>query len=316
MPRKDKKRGTAEPNTPDTQTKRLTPLDVQQKEFRVSSRPFRGYDEQEVDEFLDLVTEELARLHAENRRLQEDVEFRRTVPVDRDTALEADEVVRKAREEAARILAEVEARAERLRTRGRSDPGSIPGRSVDAVNRFLAREREFLQGLAGLIQQHAESVKADARSLRPTSDRPAEPAPPDTSEESEPVEIASDDAAGVESTFAEAAAEAEPDVAASGIEEEPSDEEPVVIPDEPEPGSELEAFAEGAEETDGGAGSHGQWAVRGMAGAAGTSHRWQEERAQVGRASDATAAMTATALSADDDTDEDRSLRELFWGED
>src|SRR5437773_9851661 len=119
MPRKDKKRGSAEPSTPDPQTKRLTPIDVQQKEFRVASRPFRGYDEQEVDEFLDLVTEELARLHADNRRFQEDVEFRRTVPVDRDSALEADEVVRRAREEAARILADAEARADRLRPQGR-----------------------------------------------------------------------------------------------------------------------------------------------------------------------------------------------------
>lgn len=47
---------------------RLTPIDVQQKEFRLA---FRGYNERDVDEFLDLVTEELAAYTEENRRLQD-----------------------------------------------------------------------------------------------------------------------------------------------------------------------------------------------------------------------------------------------------
>jgi DivIVA domain-containing protein len=47
---------------------RLTPIDVQQKEFRLA---FRGYNERDVDEFLDLVTEELAAFTEENRRLQD-----------------------------------------------------------------------------------------------------------------------------------------------------------------------------------------------------------------------------------------------------
>ena len=170
MPRKKKKQAPAEPESSlAPQTKRLTPIDVQQKEFRVASRPFRGYDEQEVDEFLDKVTEELARLHAENRRLLEDTEFRRTVPVDPDAAVEADEVVRKAREEAARILADAEARTGRLLAQMRADSPSLSSQSADVVNRFLAPEREFLQSLAGLIQRHAESVKTDARGLRPSA---------------------------------------------------------------------------------------------------------------------------------------------------
>jgi len=45
----------------------VTPLDVHRKEFR---RVLRGYDEQEVDEFLGTVAEELERLRRENAALR------------------------------------------------------------------------------------------------------------------------------------------------------------------------------------------------------------------------------------------------------
>ena len=48
----------------DGDPRRLTPIDVQQQQFR---RSFRGYDEQEVDDFLDRVTEELSLLVEERR---------------------------------------------------------------------------------------------------------------------------------------------------------------------------------------------------------------------------------------------------------
>ena len=49
---------------------RLTPADIQEKVFR-SQPGLHGYNEREVDEFLDRITEELARVHAENQRLRE-----------------------------------------------------------------------------------------------------------------------------------------------------------------------------------------------------------------------------------------------------
>src|ERR671915_263391 len=50
---------------------RLTPEEVQKKEFRLA---FRGYHERDVDEFLDQVTETLAALHEENKRLLEQLQ--------------------------------------------------------------------------------------------------------------------------------------------------------------------------------------------------------------------------------------------------
>jgi DivIVA domain-containing protein len=158
MARKDDSRP---PEAGETTSKRITALDIQQKEFRVS---FRGYNEREVDEFLDVVTEELARLHAENKRLQEQGEYRQTLPL----GGEAEDVLRRAKEEAERIVAEA-------RSRSASLSGGMPGSgpvapagfdTAEAVNRYLAREREFLQSLASKIHQHIEAVKEDAREVR------------------------------------------------------------------------------------------------------------------------------------------------------
>ncbi len=106
--------------------KRLTPVDVQQKEFRLA---VRGYNEREVDEFLDLVTEEMARLHAENTRLRAEVETR------------------------APIAGPVPATS--------SGPSAAPTTPA-ALHAYVAQEQAFLKQLAGLIQDHARAVK-DAR---------------------------------------------------------------------------------------------------------------------------------------------------------
>jgi len=49
---------------------RLTPLDIQQQQFKVK---FRGFDIQEVDNFLEQVTADFETLHNENLLLQEQI---------------------------------------------------------------------------------------------------------------------------------------------------------------------------------------------------------------------------------------------------
>jgi cell division initiation protein len=156
---------------------RLTPVDVQQKQFRLA---FRGYNEREVDEFLDQVTEELARLHAENRRWQEELEARRTVPMAIGGAGETEQVLARAKQQAAQILAEAEDQARALladarRTSeyvGSSVAGTELGSSDTRAGDFLGREKDFLQRLAGLIQEHAEAVKQDLRAIREAAAAP------------------------------------------------------------------------------------------------------------------------------------------------
>jgi len=103
----------------------LTPRDIQEKVFKTQAG-LRGYNEREVDEFLDRITEEFARLHAENQRLR--------------SALAAGP--------------------------GGAAPAVAPAMPADPAaqeitGEFVAREREFLKNLATLIQSHAEAVKQD-----------------------------------------------------------------------------------------------------------------------------------------------------------
>jgi DivIVA domain-containing protein len=109
---------------------RLSPLDVQQKEFHVT-RVGVGYRMREVDEFLDQVTDTLSALIAENEQLR---------------ASSGGNAATRAPEAGARATAEP------------ADRGP-----VDA---FLEQEKGFLQDLGGLVQAHAEELRSMIRTAR------------------------------------------------------------------------------------------------------------------------------------------------------
>jgi DivIVA domain-containing protein len=144
---------------------RLTPVDVQQIQFR---RALRGYDEQEVDDFLDRITEELTLLIDERRSAAERAGSLPTVRVASagDAAAaskQAEDLLQQARERADSIVREANQRAAATIREAESRAGA-PGVAAAAgagigVSAFLAKEREFLQRLAALVQGHAEGVK-------------------------------------------------------------------------------------------------------------------------------------------------------------
>jgi len=143
----------------------LTPLAIQQKEFSVSR--LGGYKMRDVDAFLDEVTEAVGAMQAEIDRLR----LAAGAPVVgapdlEDVARQADEIIARAREEAARITAAARIAA----------PEGSTSERTDAVREFLANERGFLQDLGALVQRHAETVKGMARASRtiaPTVDTAA-----------------------------------------------------------------------------------------------------------------------------------------------
>jgi DivIVA domain-containing protein len=151
---------------------RLTPLDIQQIEFR---RSFKGYDEREVDEFLDRLTEDFAAALDEAQRLRDRAEGGLGAVVAGGTQTgskrTADEIVQRARDDAARIVREAQERATAI---GAAALG--PGTSREATVRgagdramiapFIAKEREFLTSLATLVQGHAEAVRGMASSAQ------------------------------------------------------------------------------------------------------------------------------------------------------
>ena len=150
-----RKKGTED--APATGDARITPEEVQQVEFRLA---FRGYNERDVDAFLDRITEGLSSYREE----LEGVRSGSGLPLaavagstgDADAIVararaEADEIVRRAQEQAAGI---------------RAAAGAGSGDARGAVAPFLNKEREFLQSLGGLVQTHAEEIKQMVMAIR------------------------------------------------------------------------------------------------------------------------------------------------------
>jgi len=138
--------------------RRVTPADVQQVEFRLA---FRGYNERDVDAFLDRLTEDLDAYVEENRRLRAGLPAAATVPATADVASarsEAERIVAEAREEAAGIISDARTRE--------AVSGAPAGDQRAAVAPFLNTEREFLQSLGSLVQGHAEEIKQMVIALR------------------------------------------------------------------------------------------------------------------------------------------------------
>jgi cell division initiation protein len=151
---------------------RLTPLDVQQQQFR---RSFRGYDEQEVDDFLDRVTEDVGAMLEEIETLKDQAGRALTTPVEgASDAAEASravaDITRRAREEADAIIRDAEARAAAILTASGAGAGADPAlggaEQSNHLSRFVSRERGFLQELASLIQSHAEAIKQMVQEAR------------------------------------------------------------------------------------------------------------------------------------------------------
>lgn len=326
-----KKRKQAESETPQLEPRRITPVDIQQKEFRLA---MRGYNERDVDQFLDDVTEELARLYADNKRLREEIEFNRTTRLQTTDTAEAEAIIRQAREEAARIIVEAGARASTMASTG--DPnqqGASPGLgaggpSAEIMSLFLARERAFLQNMANLIQAHAEGVKQDVRRIRDRVVRQA-PAGPESAAPAGPPEDQASAPEARQPAHSETSAEQaetlrgepaptpsatdEPTQAwemasgTEGAENEPSPHELVDLTEG------QEAEAERVRGRPQGQGSGGNEA---LSWANGPNRAVMQTGPPVRPGRDARAAGEVRPRVEDEDAREDRSLRELFWGED
>jgi DivIVA domain-containing protein len=261
MRKRDKDPGDALDFTGMPASETVTPADIQQKEFGVSR--FGGYRMRDVDEFLDQVTVSMTKLSEDNERLRAAGGLPAApgvgAPDLADTSRQADEIIERARAEAATIVREAREQAAAVSATGGS--GSDVTRA--AVAPFLSQERDFLQELATLVQGHAESVKGMAKASRAATASPVTP----------PMREAESAAASVEESAAEAP------------EPGPATQPMPPVSRSPEPSAEAEPPAETASEP----------------------IRVEEP-----------ATASVGAGDADDESAPDggdRSLRELFWGE-
>jgi cell division initiation protein len=133
----------------------LSPLDIHNKEF---SRAFRGYDEDEVDDFLERIIQDYEALIRQNKDLEEKLDqyaerlrhftnieesLGKSILVAQETA---EEVKANARKEAQLILKEAEKNADRI------------------ISEALAKSRKIAMEIEE-VQKHAAIFRARFRSL-------------------------------------------------------------------------------------------------------------------------------------------------------
>jgi len=144
----------------------LTPLDIHNKEF---GKGFRGYNEREVDEFLDRVVKDYESLYRDNLELRETVErlnsklehfqqmettLHNTLVIAQETA---EEVKLSAKKEAALVLKEAEIRAQQI-----LDEASSKARKVTTEYEEIKKQTQvFRMRMRTSIQAQLELLRAD-----------------------------------------------------------------------------------------------------------------------------------------------------------
>lgn len=158
---------------------RITPLDIQQKNFPVK---FRGFDVEEVYAFLEVIREEMEELLRENANLKENVqrsevhirEYRDMEATLRETLVTAQQMVEdyktNARKEAELLIKEAELKADSLIKDAQEKVIKIHEDIVD----LKGVRRHFKEELKRLIENHTRMLEFDA--YRETEGREEEPA--------------------------------------------------------------------------------------------------------------------------------------------
>jgi cell division initiation protein len=183
----------------------IRPVDIRRKEFKGG---FRGYDANQVDDFLDSIADEFERVFSENRRLAEEVEVLRgrleqfeeledsirtalvhAEQVSRDLRQnankEAELIVREAKERAHRILADSSGRVERVQEsyevlrKAKQDFANDFRRLLKSYlavmdNIDVASAREIEASLRGRLDLESVTAAREAAEVRSrTEDEPA-----------------------------------------------------------------------------------------------------------------------------------------------
>lgn len=149
----------------------ITPLDIQNKEFK---RGMRGYREDEVDEFLDLVMVDYEKLYKENAELKDKLErvsqqieqyknieetLKNTLVVAQNAA---EEVRTNALKKAELILQDAENQAKELIKKAHEDVNEVKGEYEDIKKQmqiFKTRYKTLLQSQIDAVLNICEDIE-------------------------------------------------------------------------------------------------------------------------------------------------------------
>jgi cell division initiation protein len=144
---------------------KITPLDIQQQQFRVR---FRGFDMVEVDNFLDLVAGEFEELLKENSQIREE-ERRKLARINelevaekelRDTLVSAqriaEEMKNNARKEGDLIIEEAKLNARKIVESGRAQALELEAK----INQLKHQKGQFEAALKATIEMHQRLLES------------------------------------------------------------------------------------------------------------------------------------------------------------
>lgn len=141
----------------------LTPEDVRNRRFKTA---FRGYDETEVDTFLDEVEVELTRLQGEQDDLRKRLQAAQSAPPPQPVASEAEEMLRRtlvlAQRTADETVANAQQEAERVTTDARTQAAAM----VQQAQEQVATATADLERRRQALEQHIEGLRAFEREYR------------------------------------------------------------------------------------------------------------------------------------------------------
>ncbi len=154
---------------------RITPLDIQQKQF---ASKFRGFDMEEVDSFLELIREEMEELLRDNANLREDArrfekqlkEYKSIELTLRDTLVKTqqltDEYKATAEKDAALIIKEAELNAEEIIRDAQNRVIKIH----EDITDLKGIRRHFKEELKRMIESHLNMMEFDKEREAETTD--------------------------------------------------------------------------------------------------------------------------------------------------
>ena len=158
---------------------RITPLDIQQKQFPMK---FRGFDVEEVYAFLEVIREEMEELLRENANLKENVqradvqvrEFKDMETTLRETLMTAQQMVEdyklNARKEAELLIKEAELRSDNMLKEAHEKVIKIH----EDITDMKGIRRHFKEELRRLIENHLTMLNFDDKRETEDSDEVSE----------------------------------------------------------------------------------------------------------------------------------------------
>ena len=137
----------------------ITPVDIEQKEF---TRGVRGYKEEEVDTFLNLIILEMENLIRTNRELSdENSKLKEELATSRNTESEVLETLETAKRLMSEISASAEKRAEVLLKNAELDADLIRREARETSERFMDESKGIRTRVSALREKYKNLLEAE-----------------------------------------------------------------------------------------------------------------------------------------------------------